>query len=151
MRRWFANLARCVPALVVSCVVLWLLSTVLSAQQPVPPPAPQSPPADRSQAPAPPAAPKNRPPFPNRFNEVMPPWLRVRGEFRERAEGFVNSGFVDGRDDLYYLSRFRFNATAASKPMAATVQLQDARVGNKTVGATGTPSRRAIMRRLPLM
>ena len=52
-----------------------------------------------------------RPPLPNRVNEVMPAWLRVRGEFRERVEGFVNSGFVDGRDDLYYLSRFRFNAT----------------------------------------
>ena len=69
----------------------------------------------------------------------MPPWLRVRGEFRERAEGFVNAGFVDGRDDLYYLSRFRFNATATSKAMAATVQLQDARVGDKSVGPTGTP------------
>ena len=63
----------------------------------------------------------------------------MRGEFRERAEGLVNSGFVDGRDDLYYLSRFRFNATATGKAMAATVQLQDARVGNKSVGPTGTP------------
>jgi hypothetical protein len=139
VRRWFANLARCVAALVGSSVVLCVLSAVLSAQQPLPPPAPQSPPADHSPAPASEVAPKNRPPFPNRLNEVMPPWLRVRGEFRERAEGFVNSGFVDGRDDLYYLSRFRFNATATSKAVAATVQLQDARVGNKTVGPTGAP------------
>ena len=60
----------------------------------------------------------------------MPSWLRMRAEFRERAEGFVNAGFVDGRDDFYYLSRFRFSATATSKAMGATVQLQDARVGN---------------------
>jgi len=119
--------------------VLVVLSAVLSAQEPAPPPAPQSPPADQSQTPVPHAAPKHRPPFPNRLNEVMPPWLRVRGEFRERAEGVVNSGFVDGRDDLYYLSRFRFNAAATGKAMAATVQLQDARVGNKSVGPTGTP------------
>lgn len=139
MRRRFANLARCVPSLVGPCIMLCWLSAVPSAQQPVPPPAPQSPPVDHTPAPASQAAPKNRPPLPNRFNEVLPPWLRVRGEFRERAEGFVNAGFVDGRDDIYYLSRFRFNATATSKAMAATVQLQDARVGNKTVGPTGTP------------
>jgi Alginate export len=143
VRRWFANLARCVPAVAGHCVVPFVLSAVLSAQQPVPPPAPppvpQSPPADHPPVPAAQAAPKTRPPFPNRLNELMPPWLRVRGEFRERAEGFVNAGFVDGRDDLYYLSRFRFNDTATGKAMAATVQLQDARVGNKTVGPTGTP------------
>lgn len=75
----------------------------------------------------------------------MPPWLRVRGEFRERAEGFDNAGFVGSRDDLYYLSRFRFTATATGKMIAATVQLQDARVGAKTVGPTsGSPFRSAF-------
>jgi hypothetical protein len=86
-----------------------------------------------------PATPAPTVPFPNRVNEVMPSWLRVRGEFRERVEGFDNLGFSPSRDDVYYLSRFRFNAVATTKHVAATVQLQDARVGRKSVGTTGTP------------
>jgi hypothetical protein len=69
----------------------------------------------------------------------MPNWLRVRAEFRERAEGFSNGGFVDGRDDAYYLSRVRFTATATSKAAAATIQVHDARVGDKSIGPTGAP------------
>jgi len=86
-----------------------------------------------------PAAPAAKAPIPNRVNELLPSWLRVRGEFRERVEGFDNSGFNASRDDMYYLSRFRFNAAATSKYVSATVQVQDARVGKKTVGPTGTP------------
>lgn len=74
----------------------------------------------------------------------MPGWLRVRGEFRERVEGFQNSGFTDTGDDMYYLSRFRFNVVATGKAAAATLQLQDARVGSKTVGPTGTPFKAAF-------
>ena len=37
----------------------------------------------------------------NRANEVMPSWLRVRGEFRERVEGFESANFIDDRDDTY--------------------------------------------------
>ena len=69
----------------------------------------------------------------------MPAWLRVRGEFRERVEGFENAGFTGGRDDTFFLSRFRFTATASSKMMTATVQVHDARVGDKSIGATGPP------------
>ena len=69
----------------------------------------------------------------------MPAWLRVRGEFRERVEGFSNSGFADERDDAYFLSRVRLTATATGKALAATVQVQDARVGGKSVGPTGAP------------
>jgi len=69
----------------------------------------------------------------------MPGWLRVRGEFRERAEGFDNAGFVDGRDDTFYLSRVRFTATATSRMIGGTIQVHDARVGGKTVGPTGSP------------
>lgn len=90
---------------------------------------------------APPAA---RPPFPNRANEVMPAWLRVRGEFRERAEGLMNAGFTDGRDDVYYLSRVRFTTTMTGKSMSATIQLHDARVGDKSVGPTGAPFKAAF-------
>lgn len=90
---------------------------------------------------APPAA---RPPFPNRANEVLPSWLRVRGEFRERVEGLVNAGFTEGRDDVYYLSRFRFTATLGTRAIAATLQVHDARVGDKSVGPTGAPFKAAF-------
>lgn len=70
----------------------------------------------------------------------MPSWLRVRGEFRDRVEGFIGTGFVEGRDDNYALSRFRFNATVApSKTLLFQVQAQDARVAEKEVGPTGVP------------
>jgi len=67
-------------------------------------------------------------------------WLRVRGEFRERVEGFAGLGFVDGRDDAYGLSRFRFNATVTPTPLFSfQLQAQDARVADKEVGPTGIP------------
>jgi hypothetical protein len=127
-----------------ACVGAGLLAVTgtLSAQTapaPETPPAQQPPSSVAQQAP-PPA----RPPYLNRANELMPTWLRVRGEFRERVEGFDNAGFTESRDDMYYLSRFRFNATATSKLFAVTVQAQDARVGRKTVGPTGTPFKAAF-------
>jgi hypothetical protein len=79
-------------------------------------------------------------PIVNRANELLPSWLNVRGEFRERMEGFRGASFVENRDDLYYLSRLRFNTTVKpSQDLSFQVQIQDARVGRKTVGATGTP------------
>ena len=76
-----------------------------------------------------------RPPLPNRVNEVLPTWLRVRGEFRERLEGFDNSGFREENDDAYYLTRVRLHATViASKSLSFQVQAQDARVADKTIG-----------------
>jgi len=90
-------------------------------------------------------APATAVPVPNRLNRVLPPWIRLRAEFRERMEGMDNSGFVDGRDDLFYLSRLRVNATITpSKMLSFQVQAQDARVADKTVGATGTPFRATI-------
>ena len=72
----------------------------------------------------------------------MPSWLRVRGEFRERIEGFENSSFIEGRDDAYALSRFRFNvAVTANKHLAFQANLQDARVAGKEVGPTTAPFR----------
>lgn len=98
--------------------------------------------AQAQQTPTPPASgpAAARPPLPNRLNDVLPSWLRVRGEFRERVEGFENSGFVAERDDAYFLSRFRFNATVtAHRQLSFQAQVQDARVAKKTVGPTGTP------------
>lgn len=83
-----------------------------------------------------------RAPIPNRLNEVLPAWLRVRGEFRERVEGFDGGGFNETREDLYYLSRVRLNATLTpARALAFQVQAQDARVARNTVGPTGTPFR----------
>jgi hypothetical protein len=112
---------------------LYLVATPAYAQQapPAVQPAVQGPAA---------AAPK--PPIFNRANEPLPSWLRVRGEFRERMEGFDGSGFVEDRRDLYYLSRLRLNATVTPSSMLAfQVQAQDARVARKTVGPTGAPFR----------
>ena len=73
---------------------------------------------------------------------MLPSWLRVRGEFRERFEGFENSNFIEGRDDAYALSRFRFNiAATASRHLAFQVNLHDARVAGKEVGPTTAPFR----------
>jgi hypothetical protein len=91
-----------------------------------------------------PGAPATKPSIPivNRANEVLPSWLRVRGEFRERFEGFSNSGFIADRDDVYWLSRLRLNATVTpARQVAFSVQVQDARVGDKEVGATTAPFR----------
>jgi len=91
-----------------------------------------------------PAAPQpaSLPPVPNRFNELLPAWLRVRGEFRERVEGFDSLGFVPDRDDNYSLSRFRINASVTpSASLAFQVQVQDARVADKEVGPTTAPFR----------
>lgn len=83
-----------------------------------------------------------RPPFPNRANEGLPSWLRLRGEFRERVEGFQGSGFVEGRDDGYALTRVRLNATVTPTPhLSFQANVQDARVASKQVGPTTAPFR----------
>lgn len=130
------------------CVALGVWTTVLTwpgtlAAGQQPPSVPSAQPAEQSSTAAP-TAPKKLPPWPNRANELMPGWLRLRGEFRERAEGFSNAGFTDGRDDAYYLSRVRFTATATGKGVAGTVQVHDARVGDKTIGPTGSPFKAAF-------
>jgi hypothetical protein len=117
--------------------VLTWPSMLSAAQQSASDPLPQAAAERAASAQMPPPA--KRPPFPNRANEVMPAWLRLRGEFRERVEGFENAGFVDDRDDVYYLSRVRVTATATGKAIGATVQVQDARVGDKNVGPTESP------------
>ena len=83
--------------------------------------APQQTPAPAAQA-----QPVARVPVVNRANEALPAWLRVRGEFRERMEGFDGLGFNETREDLYWLSRFRFNAIVTpSKFLSFQAQVQD--------------------------
>jgi hypothetical protein len=94
---------------------------------------------------APPAAAPQAPPkvpIFNRANQNLPKWLQVRGEFRERFEGFESLGFIEDRDDSYALTRFRFNiAATANKYLSFQANLQDARVADKTVGPTTAPFR----------
>ncbi len=111
---------------IVLTIVLALGAPTIGAQQ-----------ADQQSPPVRPS-----PPFPNRANEALPSWLRVRGEFRERFEGFSHGGFTPERDDSYFLSRLRINAVVApARLFSATVQLQDARVAQKQVGPTTPPFR----------
>ena len=99
--------------------------------------------AQQPLAPAPASIPA-KPPVLNRANELLPQWFRLRGEFRERMEGFDGFGFNSTREDLYWLSRLRLNASiTASKQLSFQAQLQDARVAKKTVGPTGTPFKAA--------
>ncbi|MGH9256782.1 MAG: alginate export family protein [Vicinamibacterales bacterium] len=105
-------------------------------------------PPPAAQAPAP-IAPAPRAPILNRANELLPAWLRIRGEFRQRMEGFDGAGFVENREDLYYLSRVRLNATVTpTRLLSFQLQAQDARVAKKTVGSTGTPFKAPLDLRL---
>src|SRR5262245_39659851 len=118
MRRSLGSFAcvRLVPA-----AALFVAPIAASAQQPAPAAvqaqvqtAAAAPAAAASQAPAAAAAPPQmqapqKVPIFNRANQHLPAWLRVRGEFRERFEGFENFAYTEGRDDSYALTRFRFH------------------------------------------
>ena len=91
------------PITGVVCLAALLSATAARAQQSAPPTSS----AQQITVPI-------KPPVPNRFNELLPAWLRVRAEFRERVEGFQGSGFVSGRDDAYSLSRLRLNAAVTA-------------------------------------
>lgn len=119
MRRVSGSLPRCWQIAYPGLCLLGIPAPAFAQQ-------PQQTPATAAQA-----APK--PPIFNRVNDALPSWLRVRGEFRERMEGFDGSGFVDDRKDLYYLSRVRLNATVTpTSALSFQVQGQDARVARKT-------------------
>ncbi len=76
---------------------------------------------------------------------TLPSWLRLRGEFRERIEGVSGAGFTSGRDDAWFLSRFRVDAAVATgRAVSGRVQLQDARVADKSIGPTGVPFRAPV-------
>ena len=144
---WHLSVRRDRLALLLVCastaIVLIASTASAGAQQPEPSVAQPAP-----QASAQPAAqtaiqtPAPKPPLPNRFNEVTPKWLTLRGEFRDRMEGGSNIGFASGRDDLYCLNRFRFDVAVKPSPLfAVLVQAQDARVQRKDIGPTTAPFR----------
>jgi hypothetical protein len=109
------------------------------AQEPAVPAAPA---AAQAPAAAPQTFPTPRVPLPNRLNQVLPGWLRLRAEARERMEGMSGAGFTTGRDDVYWLTRLRLNATVRPSALVSfQAQVQDARVGGKAIGPTQAPFR----------
>ena len=126
------------------CLATALLVSTSAHAQTAPATASPAPPAQQQASPAAQAqpVPAARVPVFNRANEHLPSWLRVRGEFRERIEGFESGGFVDDRDDYYALTRFRFNVAVTAKPwLSFQTNLHDARVGDKEVGPVAPPFR----------
>ena len=72
----------------------------------------------------------------------MPGWLRVGVEHRGRLEGFTGGGFAAGREDLYWLNRFRVTARLSPRPrLTAAIQAQDARVEGRNGAIAGAPFR----------
>ena len=82
-------------ALPVHLAALLIATSTAAAQVAVPVESPSAPQATQTPPPVPNQLlhvhRHQRPPVFNRANEVMPSWLRVRGEFRERIEGFENA------------------------------------------------------------
>jgi len=127
-------MSRRLAALCGCAVSAFLVPTWLFAQHTTPAAAPA-----QTAAPAAVQVVAKAPVF-NRANERLPAWLRIRGEFRERMEGFDGLGFNGDREDLYWLTRVRFNTTVtASTVLSFQAQVQDARVARKTVGPTAAP------------
>lgn len=123
-----------IPVRLMTCVVFLFMLALMGA------------PIAHAQTAAPLSAPAASPaPLPNRLNTVLPTWLRLRGEYRARMEGLDNSGFVDGRDDLFWLGRLRVNATLApTRWLSGQIQVQDARVADKEVGSVAAPFKAAF-------
>lgn len=139
-------------------MTLWLLTLVglpaIANAQTAAPPAPQQaqqtpqaqqpPQAEQRTTPvqAPTPTPTQSAPVPLGVNGQLTPWLQVRGEFRTRIEGFTGSGFTEGKDDAYWMDRFRLNATVRpNKSIGFVVQAQDARAFDKTTGSLVAPLR----------
>lgn len=63
-----------------------------------------------------------------------PPRLLVRAEVRERVESLAGASFVPARDDAYWLTRVRVDATVTPlRQLRFFGQLQDGRVADKSV------------------
>lgn len=130
-------------SLVIAAAAMSAVVSTAFAQPAAPAPASSAQQTSAAGAQASPSA--ARPPLPNRLNNVLPSWFQVRGEFRQRMEGFDGLGFNAANDDLYQLSRVRLNATVTqSRHLSFQVQVHDARVAQKTVGPTGAPFKAAF-------
>ena len=145
VHRSLRALRACLTAASIAVPITTTAQQLSTAQQPAAPASTQSIAAASQQSAVQAPAVIVKPPIFNRANERLPAWFRMRGEFRERMEGFDGLGFNSTREDLYWLSRLRVNATVTpSKSLSFQAQVQDARVGKKTVGPTGAPFKAAM-------
>lgn len=89
-----------------------------------------------------PAAPP-QPLAPTAFGQLeTPQWIRLGVEHRGRLEGVSGAGFSEGREDLYWLNRFRVTTRLSIKPwLSAAIQAQDARVEGRNGPAAAAPFR----------
>jgi len=70
-----------------------------------------------------------------RFNQMLPKWLRFSGELRERSEGYDNLSFRSDNADAYDLQRLRLGMRIAPTSwMRFYVETQDARAFAKKPG-----------------
>jgi hypothetical protein len=67
------------------------------------------------------------------LNSSLPKWIAFQGEERLRFEAFRNGNFIAGKDDAYFLNRFRFQMDLRPAEWIKVVsQVQDARpIGQK--------------------
>jgi alginate export protein len=73
-------------------------------------------------------APKPTPIGLQRSSDDWPKWVKVGVQYRGRVEGTDGLAAVKGRDDSYYLNRFRLDSTVIVRPWLRVVgQVQDAR------------------------
>jgi len=64
-----------------------------------------------------------------KFNELLPPWLRFSGEFRERFEGYSGGGFKPNSTNDYDLQRIRLGMQIQPTHwLQFFIEMQDARV-----------------------
>jgi hypothetical protein len=64
-----------------------------------------------------------------RFNQVLPSWLRFSGEFRERFEGYSGGGFKPDSTNDYVVQRIRLGTLIRPTPwLRFFIQMQDSRV-----------------------
>src|ERR1700720_3485408 len=87
--------------------------------------------ANSNPAPSPPAADADHPSwlFPvAKLDEVLPPWLHIGGEYRDRLEGPIGTGFAD-TSDFYVLDRLRVKVAIQPKDWLKFYgEVQDARI-----------------------
>jgi hypothetical protein len=129
-------------ALALALTIVGFPTAVAFAQQPEQNTAQTPPQASATAAAQAPGPRPTQPPLPNRFNELTPNWLTMRGEFRDRMEGGTNIAYTPGLDDLYWLNRFRFDVNVKpNRRFEVLIQAQDARVAAKDIGSTTAPFR----------
>ena len=75
------------------------------------------------------------------LNRRLPKWLSFSGELRPRAEGFQNGSFTEGRDDAYFLNRFRLNMNVTPAWwMKFSFHGQDARIAWNDIAVKAPPN-----------